>query len=250
MKTTLFTLLIVATLAVGVSAFQYAPQTDKPPDAGIQFDNPAVLDSIIAPYVDMALRTYPEARARFIKGLPAGDVFFITTRVFDPTGNFEQIMVKVDSLRDRSVFGRVAAASGNLPGLAPGNPFKCREADIIDWCITKPDGKQEGNVVGKFLDVVRERFVGLVMEIKVARDGSVSAAKCLRAMNRSGQDVSFLIQDSVMRRAEVMARALKYDPPDSVVTKFTYIVYDYIAGLLQEPNPDQRKKPGTGGSSR
>jgi hypothetical protein len=29
------------------------------------------------------------------------------------------------------------------------------EAELLDWLITKPDGSEEGNVVGKFLDTYR-----------------------------------------------------------------------------------------------
>jgi hypothetical protein len=29
------------------------------------------------------------------------------------------------------------------------------ERDLLDWLITRPDGTEEGNVVGKFLDTYR-----------------------------------------------------------------------------------------------
>jgi hypothetical protein len=29
------------------------------------------------------------------------------------------------------------------------------EAELLDWLITKPDGSEEGNVVGKFVDTYR-----------------------------------------------------------------------------------------------
>jgi hypothetical protein len=237
-------MLIVAATAVGVFGLQSTPQTGGPEDPGLQFDNPATLDSIIVPYVAMAHRTYPDAKARFLKGLPTGDKFLITTRVFDKLGNFQQIFVEVSSIKDGKVTGYVAMAGGNIPSLTQGSPFNCVEEDILDWCIIKPDGQQEGNVIGKFLDVVRERMVGLVMQIMIARDGTVSSAKFVRALNGSQQDVTFCITDAVMRRAETMARTIKYDPPDSVVTKFTYLVFDYVGNRIMEPNKDQTKKAG------
>ncbi len=250
MKTTLFVLLIVAATAVGVSAFQYAPQQAIPETKPLEFSNPAVLDSLIMPYVAMARRTYPDAKARFLKGLSSSEKFLITTRVFDKQGNFQQIFVEVTSFSKNEVNGRVASSNGQTPGLAVGDPFTCPESDVLDWSIVKADGSQEGNVVGKFLAAVQERFLGLMMEVVIARDGSVKSAKCLRALTRSQQDVTFCVPDTVMRSAEVMAHEIKYAPSDSVLTKYTYLVYDFIGRRLFEPNKDQTKKPDSTGTSR
>jgi len=250
MKTTLFILLIVMATAVGVSAFQYAPQQVTPQDKPLEFSNPAVLDSLITPYVATARRTYPDAKARFLKGLPSSEKFFVTTRVFDKQGNFQQIFVEVTGISKNQVNGRVASSNGQTPGLAAGDPFTCPESDVLDWSIVKADGSQEGNVVGKFLAAVQERFLGMMMEVVIARDGSVKSAKFLRALTRSQQDVTFCVPDTVMRSAEVMAHQIKYPPSDSVLTKYTFLVYDFVGRRLFEPNKDQTKKPEATGGPR
>jgi hypothetical protein len=33
-----------------------------------------------------------------------------------------------------------------------GDTYSFREQDLIDWMVARPDGSEEGNVVGKFLD--------------------------------------------------------------------------------------------------
>jgi hypothetical protein len=33
-----------------------------------------------------------------------------------------------------------------------GDRYATAETELLDWLITKPDGTEEGNVVGKFLD--------------------------------------------------------------------------------------------------
>jgi hypothetical protein len=38
-----------------------------------------------------------------------------------------------------------------------GDPYKLSERDLTDWLISKPDGSEEGNVVGKFLDEWKTR---------------------------------------------------------------------------------------------
>jgi hypothetical protein len=37
-------------------------------------------------------------------------------------------------------------------GLLAGDRYATAEAELLDWLIAKPDGAEEGNVVGKFLD--------------------------------------------------------------------------------------------------
>ena len=39
----------------------------------------AGLRKLMQPYVERALQTYPDAKARYLRGLPAGQVFFLTT---------------------------------------------------------------------------------------------------------------------------------------------------------------------------
>ena len=42
-------------------------------------------------------------------------------------------------------------ASGAIM-LLLGDPYTFPEGELVDWLITHPDGSEEGNVVGKFLD--------------------------------------------------------------------------------------------------
>lgn len=39
-----------------------------------------------------------------------------------------------------------------VTGYKRGDPHDLPEAEIVDWLISRPDGSEEGNVVGKFLD--------------------------------------------------------------------------------------------------
>lgn len=40
-------------------------------------------------------------------------------------------------------------------GYSRGQKYSVKEPDILDWLISKPDGSEEGNFVGKFLDTYR-----------------------------------------------------------------------------------------------
>ena len=63
MKTLILVALFVAAMVVGASGFQSSVDVVAPPEKPVQFDNPARLDSLMAPYVQMARRSYLDAKA-------------------------------------------------------------------------------------------------------------------------------------------------------------------------------------------
>ena len=104
------------------------------------------------PLVVEARRTYPGAKQRFIAGLPARQTFFITVRLDDALAHHEQVFIAVDSIAGDSLVGRIASEIGVIQGYRAGQRYVAREVDVVDWLISKPDGSEEGNAVGKFLD--------------------------------------------------------------------------------------------------
>jgi Uncharacterized protein conserved in bacteria (DUF2314) len=105
-----------------------------------------------APYVEKARKTYPEAKARYLAGLPAGHHFFAVTKLSDGSGATEQVFVAVASIKDDRITGRIASDIMGVKGFKNGDPYTFPESELVDWLITRPDGSEEGNVVGKFLD--------------------------------------------------------------------------------------------------
>jgi hypothetical protein len=114
----------------------------------------ARMRELTAPYTEQALATYPDAKGRYLAGLPPGETFFVTTVLRDSAGRFEQVFVLVDQIDDGIVKGRIASEILSVDGYRRGQPHTFREADIVDWLISKPDGSEEGNFVGKFLDTL------------------------------------------------------------------------------------------------
>jgi hypothetical protein len=130
---------------------------DAPPDRPVHVagKSPAkTLESwraLIAPYVAKARETYPDAKRRYLAGLPPGETFFVTTILSDSEARFEQVFILVDHIEDGVVTGRISDV-GRVPGYKAGDVYSFPEADVVDWLISKPDGSEEGNVVGKFID--------------------------------------------------------------------------------------------------
>ena len=124
-----------------------APTT--PPDQPIKA---SISDRAIAPYVAQARASYPRARDRFLLGLPIGERLFLVTRIYDSRGQMEQVFVLVSRIKGPQVIGRIASDIVGVSGVQRGNPYEFPESAIVDWVITKPDGSEEGNFVGRFLD--------------------------------------------------------------------------------------------------
>jgi len=131
---------------------------DAPPDRPVHIagKSPAKTlaswRALIAPYVAKARETYPDAKRRYLAGLPSGETFFVTTILSDPEGRFEQVFVLVDHIEDGVVTGRIFSDVGTVRGYKARDVYRFPETDVVDWLISKPDGSEEGNVVGKFID--------------------------------------------------------------------------------------------------
>jgi hypothetical protein len=112
-------------------------------------------DQAIAPYVRLARDTYPAARDRYLRGLPSGEHFFTVTRLTDARGHWEQVFIRVTSIAGDTITGAIASDVTLVSGFKAGQIYAFKESQLIDWLISKPDGSEEGNVVGKYLDTVQ-----------------------------------------------------------------------------------------------
>ena len=151
------TLLLV--LLAGLSSFAFADDPVLSPSAPKDKPTPVTsmtrFDKAIAPLVAKARATYPQAKQRYLAGLPAGQAFFLTARLTDITGRSEQVFIAVQSIRDGTVSGRIWSDVLQVKGYRRGETYSFREYELIDWLITKPDGSEEGNLVGNFLDTYK-----------------------------------------------------------------------------------------------
>lgn len=151
--------LITAVITFAACACASA-QSKAPPDkvqrmrGDKQFE---AMERAIAPYVAKARATYPAAKKRFLAGLPPNYLF----TVWLP---FDEIDKKTKEYRQESVFVVVVKISGGkiygrinnkvllLKKYRYGDPVQFPESRVQNWCIVRPDGSEEGNYVGNFLD--------------------------------------------------------------------------------------------------
>lgn len=109
-------------------------------------------DKEFEPFILLALKTYPDAKKRYLIGLPRGEHFYVVTRLSEGTGTFEQTFIAVTEIQDGFISGKIANNLVTLKNLKVGDPVKFPESKVMDWLISKPDGSEEGNFVGKFVD--------------------------------------------------------------------------------------------------
>ena len=132
-----------------------APNAPKDKPVGVGDSEVQQLEAAIKPYIEKARTTYPQARARFLKGLPAKHTFFITTRLHDSSKRFEQVFIAVNEIKDGRISGVIASQIRLVSGYQEGDSYSFPESELIDWTISKPDGTEEGNFVGNFLDTYK-----------------------------------------------------------------------------------------------
>lgn len=123
---------------------------DRPID--VKKDKAQQFEDAIKPYIQKAKDSYPQAKKRYLAGLPAKETFFITTKLHDKNGKFEQVFIAVREIKDGIVTGLIASDIQLVSGYKQGDRYSFPESELIDWTISKLDGTEEGNFVGKFLD--------------------------------------------------------------------------------------------------
>jgi uncharacterized protein YegJ (DUF2314 family) len=153
---------VILLLLPGVGTAAWAQQTaDKPIIvAASEEEGPADLaqsmalfDQLIAKPMKEALRTLPQAKKRFQAGLRPGETFYLTTRVVDAEGRFEQVFVQVTQWEDTYVQGTIANTLQTVRDYSTGQTLEFTTNAVYDWTIVRADGSEEGNYVGKFLDI-------------------------------------------------------------------------------------------------
>lgn len=132
---------------------------DRPNEA-VGKDDVKAYEAAIQPYITKGRETYPDAKARYQKGLPKGHAFFVVANLTDSSGARERVFISVASIRDGKVIGRIANNVLAVTGLKRNDPYTVSERDVLDWVISRPDGTEEGNFIGKFQDELQKKAGG------------------------------------------------------------------------------------------
>ena len=89
-------------------------------------------------------------RNDFFPGLPQGNRLLVRVRLRQ-ANKVEEIFVDVTSIKNGTITGNINSLD-ILTNYKKGQSITIPESEIKDWLIQYPNGSQEGNVVGKFLN--------------------------------------------------------------------------------------------------
>jgi hypothetical protein len=95
-------------IAFGAANHWAEERSKGPPDKpfGITKKQMAEYQKVIAPYVAKARATYPDAKKRYLAGLPPGYRLSIQVPLFDRDGTREDSFVAVEKIKDGNVTGK------------------------------------------------------------------------------------------------------------------------------------------------
>jgi len=150
-------LLVVTTPAHAQRRVDLAPNAppDRPVSATLRCQL-AAMKRAIAPMSAAARASFPAARERFERGLPPRHTFFVSTWLRDSADHEELVFVAVDSVtgtgNDTRIAGRIWSPLNAVRGYTYRQAYTFGVADLVDWMVARPDGTEEGNEIGKFMD--------------------------------------------------------------------------------------------------
>lgn len=223
------------------------------PDRPISFgaDNVHTLESLLAPLIKRAQESYPAAKKRFTAGLPKGHQFHVVVRLVEGK-RFEQVFVRVESVTQRGVKGRIASDPGGMVKFRAGDPYEVADADILDWVIARADGTEEGNLCGKAIDAYQAGIIALIYRVS-AEKGEVKDCVLVDARDPQQQHMVEIISDEVAeagrKRVMTMNQSAGAVPDES----YSYVLLDFPAQhvLTKEEmdarNSKRRPAPATKG---
>jgi hypothetical protein len=128
--------------------------SNRPADKTVSLDK--TLRSLLEPCRIRALATYPEAKERYLAGLPKGYEFSVVVKLKDSEGRKEQVFLSVTRIYDGKIEAKIDNQIEFISGYKLGQAVTVQESEIVDWVIVRPDGSEEGNLAGKFIDAYQE----------------------------------------------------------------------------------------------
>jgi hypothetical protein len=147
-------------LVICIACSTAVAQKSGPPDrtfSGRGAELLEAMDRAIAPYVAKARATYPAAKKRFLAGLPPNHMFSVWIRLYQNDkksgeSRKEDVFVAVRSIKNGRIDGRINNKTDLVTNYHLGDRIDFPESQVKNWLILRPDGSEEGNYVGKFLD--------------------------------------------------------------------------------------------------
>jgi len=140
-------------MTTAISAAQ--PYADRPLETDLESYR-----RIVGAFEMRARATLKSAKERYRSGLPPRYRFYVSTRLTNPGVAVEEVFVSATGADDTSVSGVIdSEPTGKVP-FKRRDPIHVLDENITNWTILSPDGKEEGNFVGKAIDATAQGATG------------------------------------------------------------------------------------------
>ena len=113
-------------------------------------------ETALADPVREALRTLPQAKKKFLAGLPDGDQFLLSVRVAASDTSFRQASARVLGWRGNTVQALLLPEANDSATPVEPTPVSFSETAVVDWTLLRASGREEGNYVGRYTDTARQ----------------------------------------------------------------------------------------------
>ncbi|WP_324674556.1 hypothetical protein [Hymenobacter sp. GOD-10R] len=124
---------------------------DELPEATNTLQIKKQLNAVIAAPILKARRSLPQTKQRYLMGLESEEKLFLTARIFDKSGVFEQVFTEVRDWSKDSVTAVIVSDLDAVREYQKGQTITFSDKNVLDWIIIRPDGTEEGNFVGKYI---------------------------------------------------------------------------------------------------
>jgi hypothetical protein len=109
----------------------------------------------LSPFARHARATFPEAKRRFVANRESGAVLALMIVVQDERGFFEPAYVRVSHIEGSMIYGRLDSVIDLVRGARFGSRAEMDESNLVDWVLASRDGSVEGNILGKYLAILK-----------------------------------------------------------------------------------------------
>ena len=197
----IFLVLILASVTLNVIAGE-SKYPDRPMKVGGE------LSKVFEAYIQQSKKTLPYFINQFLS--PKGRTFYVVTRIYQGDVH-EQVFVKIQTIKGPKFQGVIASKPLGRVDYQFGDLIEVTKQEVVDWAIVNPDGTEEGNLVGKALELVQAGKAVFVCKI-VAENGKYSQFEVASVLNPfSKQEIIEIVPSLVLNEVTAEVKKLYGD---------------------------------------
>lgn len=189
---------------------------------------------MIAPYIEMAKRTFPDVKKKFLAGVYQKEhrILQVQITLSDKNGLNEMTFMKVLGCKGDLFQGTVNNDLRIVKGYAAGDTVSFMQNEILNWVVVDAEGNEEGNFVGKAIEAIQYKNVGIIFEV-VFQKGEFNL-KYMQSIVGDEIDVEGILPKAVIDEAANLLKKIyrkKLKDGDSFKENeifYTYHVYDFV----------------------